>query len=131
MVLNKVSKKVKPKVKIFLDTTDKYFSFLKDYGYVFKGAKIATEYVVDNIIEVQYQNEKLDRLIIVHYEPIDIDDEEVDNISVIFYRGIKLHNSKLEFDLFIEKHNPDFDTNNLNDINKNNKGSFKYVAIIF
>ncbi len=108
MVINKVPKDIKPKVRVFLNAVEKHFSFLKDYGYTFKEAKIATEYVVDNIIEVLYQNEKLDRLIIIHYEPIDIDEEEIDNITIMFYKGIKLRNNKLEFDMFIEKYNTDY-----------------------
>lgn len=125
MVINKVPIKIRPKVKSFLNAVDKHFSFLiKDYGYEFKEAKIATEYVVDNVIEVLYQNEELDRLIIIHYEPIDIDQEEADFITLIIYKGIEFRKNKLEFDLYIEKHNSVYDTSDLNEVNKNNKASF-------
>lgn len=124
-MINKVSKEVRPRVKDFLNVASNSFKFLEEYGYMLKEERIATEYVVNDVIEVIYQNEKLDKLIIIHYEPIDIEQKDIDYLTVMIYKGEKSYKNKLELDIFIEKYHSDFDTNVLSDVNKNNKKSFK------
>ncbi len=125
MVLNKVPKEIRPKVKVFLNAVDKHFSFLKNYNYKVKNIRIATEYAVDNIIEITYINKELNREIIIHYEPNNIDGDIIDLISVTFNNNRFNLNKELEFDIFIEKYNSKVDVDNLNYPAKNSKGSFK------
>lgn len=125
MVVNKVPKEIQPKVKAFLGSVEKYFSFLKDYNYVFNEAKIATEYVVDNIIEVSYKNEKLDRLIVINYEPNDIDNNVVDLVTVSLFSDIRLRNKELVLKKYLKKYKSDLEIEHLTYPSQNGKRSFE------
>lgn len=126
MVLNKVPKDIKPKVKVFLKAVDKHFSFLLEKGYVIKKIEKSERYsVANNIIEVFYKNEKLDRLVIVHYDPGLSSEERKDFIDVSIYKGEDLHFGQLKFDMYLEKYLSATDFDSLNYPRKNNKSSFK------
>lgn len=125
MVLNKIPKELQPKVTAFLEAVDVHFSFLTDYGYKIKEEKIATQYAVKNIIEVLYKNEELDRIVIVHYEPNNIENNPVNLISISLFNGIKLLNKELELELYIKKYKPELDIEHLTYLSKNNKATFE------
>ncbi len=78
-------KEIKPKVEVFVNAAKYHFDFLKDYNYNIEKIGIATKYVVDYITEVVYQNDALDRKLVIHYEPIDIDNDVVDLVSIYIY----------------------------------------------
>lgn len=125
MVLNKIPKEIQPRVKVFLDSADVYFSFLSNYGYKIKEERIATEYAVKYIVEIRYKNEELDRIITVHYEPIDVFEKESDYLSVFLFNGIKLLNKKLELELYIKKYRPELNIEHLTYPMKDNNDSFE------
>ena len=125
MVINKIPNELRPKVTAFLNAVDVHFSFLSDYGYLIKEERIATEYAVDNIIEVRYKNEDLDRVIIIHYEPKSIDNKDVNLISVSFFNGIKFLNRELGLEYYLKKYKPEFDLEHLTYFNRNSKATFE------
>lgn len=126
MVINKVPSKLKAKVASFLSSIDKHMVFLKDFGYNLQDIKIATEYAVDYVIEVIYRNEKLNRIMVIHYEPIDIDENTVDLLTLHFYNDkFMLDKNKLEFDKYLKKYIPEVDLQSLNYPNKNNRPTFE------
>jgi len=125
MVINKVPKEIKPKVKAFLNAVEIHFQFLENYNYKVSKIGIATQYVVDNIIEVIYQNDKLDRLIVIHYEPKDIDDNNIDLVSLSIFNGIKLLDKELVLKKYLKKYKSDLEIEHLTYPNKNGKDSFK------
>lgn len=125
MVINKIPNELRPKVTAFLNAVDVHFSFLSNYGYKIKEERIATEYTVKNIVEVLYKNEELDRVVLVHYEPINIFEQTVDLVSVSLFNGIKLLNKKLYLELYIKKYKPELDIEHLTYPNKNSKTTFE------
>jgi len=125
MLINEIPTEVRPRVSDFLRLTDAHFSFLKNYGYYEKEEKIARQYVVKNIIDVIYKNADIDRAIIIHFEPNDLDGSVTNHLSITFYDGIRLMNKQLWFNLYIKKYKPDIDTTLLTKIDKNNKSTFE------
>ncbi len=125
MDLNKISKKIRLKVKMFLSSVEASFSYLNEYNYKVKTVSIATEYVVDNIINVFYENKELNRKILIQYQPYDIDEEIVDLISVTIYKGVGMNFQELDFDIYLEKYKPDLDIEKLSSPMKNSNYTFK------
>ena len=122
---NKIPNELQSKVIAFLNAVDTHFSFLSDYGYTVKQERLATQYVVDNIIEVSYKNEDFDRIIRIQYEPKDLDNKDVDFISVSIFEVIRFLNKEIKFALYIKKYKPDFDIEHLSYCNKNKQASFE------
>jgi hypothetical protein len=125
MVVNKVPKELQSKVKTFLEAVNTNFSFLSNYGYKIKEEKVATQYVVKNIIEVLFKNEELDRVVLIHYEPNDLNGNTIDLISVSLFNGIRLLNKKLLLELYIKKYKSDLKIEHLTYPSMNNKTTFE------
>lgn len=125
MVNNKIPNELRPKVIAFLEAVDIYFSFLKDYEYYDIEQRVATQYVVKNVTEVLYKNEKLDRAIVIHYEPNNFEGKPIDLVSISIFDGIKFMIKELELELYIKKYKPEYEIEHLTYPNKNNKNTFK------
>ena len=125
MLINELPKEIQSKVTAFLKAVDVCFVFLNDYGYIIKEKRIAKQYVVKNIIEVLYQNDELERVVLIYYQPNDIDGNEYNYISVSIYNEIKSFNKKLLLELYIKKYKPELDVKQLTYPNQNNKLTFE------
>lgn len=125
MVLNKITSDFRHNVKTFFDLVDLHFSFLKKYGYRVKETRLATQYSVSNIVEVIFENTDLERIIVLHYEPNDLDGNAVHLISVSLFNRIKNQNKELELGLYIKKYKPELDIEHLKYPMKNYNGNFE------
>ena len=124
MINIKVSRKNKLKVSAFVNATKKYFKFLEDYNYTLKSITTSKQHSVKDIIEIRFENEEIDRLILIIYEPDDIKGNVIDLLGISFYNGIKSLNKELVFEKFLEKYKPELEIEHLIYPNKNNKDSF-------
>lgn len=128
-MINKISKEARPRVKDFLEVVSKYFQFLEEYGYNLREQRIATEYIVKDIVQVIYYNKSINRFIVIYYQPKDIDGEDVDLVTLSFYDDDDhiLSNNEILFSKYIEKYATEnnIDLEKLKYLNKNNKETFR------
>lgn len=128
MVINKFSKEIRSKVKIFLDLIDRSFSFLENYGYNIKNERLASEFSVDDVVQVTYYNKEIDRLIAIQYEPKDIDGKSINLVTISFFKGDDpFLDDELKFDIYIRKYGNEnqIDVLNLKYPDRNNESSFR------
>lgn len=128
-MINKISKSVRLNVETFFDVISKRFQFLKEYGYELKEKRIATEYAVEDVVEVLYYNKYINRLIVLHYEPKDIDGKFIDLLTLSLYNDDDhiLSNNEILFSKYIEKYASEnkIDLEKLDYPNLNGKETFK------
>lgn len=113
------------RISVFFKLVKENMSFLENLGYVDIEEKLATQYVVKDIVEVLYKNINLDRVIIVYFEPNSIDNTISNFLSVSIYNGIELMDRELLFILYINKYMPEVDVDCLTYIDKNKGNSFE------
>ncbi|MFP9097907.1 hypothetical protein ACLI09_02535 [Flavobacterium sp. RHBU_24] len=112
MDLNKITEETRPRVLSFLNAVKTHFSFLTDLGYKDIEERIATEYVVKNIVEIRYKNISLNQTINIHYEPNDINNKSVDLVNLFILKG-DFMDKKLNFALYLNKYYPEIETKHL------------------
>ncbi len=123
---NKYPKEIRPKVEGFVHAAKTHFGFLKDYDYKITKIGIATEYVTDYITVIVYQNDVLNRKMIIYYQPFNSYDDMIDLVSVDIYNtNIESYKGELELTDYIKQHKLDIETEHLTYPNKHGKGSFK------
>lgn len=125
MINNKVFIEKCPRTKIFLEMVNRFFSFLKDYEYQFKEIKLETDYVLEDIVEVLYENKNLNRLIVIHYEPNDSYGNKIDFISLSLFKDRILQTKELVFKKYLYKYRPDIQIEHLSYLRINNKATFE------
>ncbi len=119
-------KEIRPKVEVFVNAVKHHFGFLIDHGYRINKIGLATQYVVDHITEIIYQNDAINRKIVIQYQPINVRNENIDLISVfIFNTSLESYKGELRLTNYIEKHKLNMDIDHLYYPNKHGKGSFK------
>ncbi len=96
-----------------------------ELGYSDIEERIADQYVVKNVVEVNYRNLSLDRLVSIEYTPNTLDNKPENFIGVSLFKDIKLLKQELDFRLYVKKYHPDFEFTHLSYFMKNNKTSFE------
>jgi hypothetical protein len=125
MVLNKVTPEIRPKVTEFFNAVDNHFSFLKNYGFTDIEKKIATGYAVKDVVEVLYKNSKLNKTILIQYNPYDVFGNNIDYLHISLFKGVEYSNNELVLKLFIKKYKPELDIEHLTYPMKDNNYSFE------
>lgn len=131
MVINKITKEVKPRVKTFFKGVETHFAFLKEHGYIAIGERLPSGYAVKDIVEFLYINHSSGRAIIIHFEPNNLEGDSINLISINLYKGARMINDNLLWDkqlvlsLYVEKYKHEFDILHLTYPDKNKEDSFE------
>ena len=125
MDLTNVPNNIASKLNSVIQSTKLHFDELSVFNYVFEEESFDTSLVVPYPINISFINVNLGLKVVVHYEPLDIDEVEIDLIAVDIQK-IEDSNDLIDFERFIEKYhsNLNIDLDYLFYVNKGKDGSF-------
>ncbi|HET6243767.1 MAG: hypothetical protein H0V01_05560 [Bacteroidetes bacterium] len=122
--IKNLPKDIGQKILIVVKNTKSIFQPLKSYDYVLEKIEFDKSLVIKYALNIIYSNHSANRKIIIHYEPIDIENKSIDMLTLHI---IKMNDSEkeIEFYRFLKKCDIQIDLDTLLYINHDKSWSFK------
>ena len=115
---------IKGKIDAFSRRTKFYFSELRSYGYEFVGEEFNDALIVKYPYRIMYQNLNLGLDIVIHFQPLDIDLNQIDFLSVDI-RKSENKRKVINLSKLVEHQQPEFDSDYLLFVNNKKNGTFE------